>query len=678
MCAQRLPLLTCAAMERKGSDRWRRGKVIAMLCGLVLLFAGWTAATAPRVGPHSALDLLAYGSDRSSSDGLVVMYSSYFATAGRCSGCHGRDTSGLAMHDSDGVDVNVSDDWRSTMMANSARDPFFRAKASHEVLVNPGAQVTIENKCLGCHAPLGMHEERMLGNPPFTIANLDTSTMGLNGVSCLACHQQKPETAGHYFSGELQFGPEHHNAGDSSARVYGPYADDEINAAIMTFFVGFRPGYGQHIQDGRVCAGCHTLITQTHDLSGSETGGEFIEQATWQEWKNSIYVGDPATTCRGCHIPRINDYVILASEYAFLPGHTPFGKHHLAGGNSFMLKLMKDHKDDLGIPATDTQFDSTISRTLKNLHHSVDLTLHVTDRTSDTLFVNAALENLTGHKFPSGYPSRRAFVQVIALNGNGDTLFQSGRWDANYEVYGHDIGYEPHHDIVKQNGDVQIYELVMGDVNNNVTTTLERAASALKDNRLVPHGFSTSHPSYDTTVIAGVPASDIDFDHDALNVEGNGGDIVHYHIPLGGYSGVISVHARVYYQPVPPLWNQEMFSYNSAAIDTFRTMYHNADGTPELVASDSLSDNSLAIAEHGSEDVRVFPDPTSDGLIAITGADISRITVYDAVGKRVEVTEGKRANGWWCKLPDTPGVYHVIATTSTGDRLRRVVRTSDR
>ena len=663
-------------MAQTGSQHWKRGKVVAGLFALVLLFTGWTAATTPRVGPHSELDLLLYHGQhqlRSSSDGLLVQYSTFFATAGRCSGCHGHDSSGAAMRDTNGVDVNVSDDWRSTMMANSARDPFWRAKVSHEGLVNPGARLEIENKCLSCHAPLGMHEERMLGNAPFTMANLDTSLMGLDGVSCLACHQQQPDSAGHYFSGELQFGPEHAN---DSARVYGPYGDDEINSAIMTSFVGFQPGYGQHIQDGRVCAGCHALVTGTHDLGGNATGGEFIEQATWQEWKNSVYDGPLETTCRGCHIPRIDEPVILASEYAFLPPHSPFGKHHLAGGNTFMLKLMKEHKDDLGIPASDTQFDSTISRTLHNLHHSVDITMNITGRDTDTAFVDVKLINRTGHKFPSGYPSRRAFVQVIALSALGDTLFQSGRWDGTYEVYGHDVGYEPHHDVVKQNGDVQIYEMVMSDVNGDPTTTLERASVSLKDNRLVPQGFSTSHPSYDTTLIVGVPTSDLDFNHDALNVEGNGGDIVHYHMPLGGYTGLISVHARVYYQPVPPLWNQEMFSYNSAAIDTFRTMYHNADGTPELVASDSLVDNSVSIAEASRNEPRVFPNPSSDGMVTITGAEIMNIIVYDAAGKRVEVAAGKRANNWRCKLPDAPGVYHVVVETPQGDRMLRVVRTS--
>lgn len=637
-----------------------------MLLGLgllVMLSTAWTEATRAVAGPHSRIELALM---RSQLQGLEVYFGKYFVTAGRCAGCHGHDSLGIAMIAGEGEDVNVADDWRSTMMGNSARDPFFRAKIEHEVLVNPGHAGAIENKCLSCHAPLGMHEERMLGHAPFTLAMLDTSRLGLDGVSCLACHMQDPDTAGHRFSGELEF---------DSARVWGPYTQDQINPAIMQFFVGFTPDQGSHILDGRVCAGCHTLITQTIDLNGDLTGQEFVEQATWQEWKNSIYDGTEQN-CRGCHIPRIQDSVVLASEYIFLPGQSPFGKHHLAGGNTFMLRLLKEHREELHIPATAAQFDSTIARTLRNLHSSVALSTHMVDRTDDTAFVEVRLTNLVGHKFPSGYPSRRAFVQLIALDALGDTVFQSGRWDATNEVYGHDAGYEPHHDVITQGDQVQIYELVMGDVNGDVTTVLERAATPIKDNRLVPQGFSTSHPSYDTTRIAGVDASDIDFNHDALGTEGNGGDIVHYHIPVNGYTGLLEVKAKVYYQPVPPLWNAEMFGHHGAAIDTFRTMYEQAEGMPELVAADSLNDLGTAITER-TNDVRVFPNPTADGVFNVQAVQrITAVAAYDAAGKRAPVSTVRSANGWRCTLPQEPGVYYVVITTPQGDRLVRVVRSS--
>ena len=162
-------------------SRFRSIALIASLVAIVLLFAAWTEATRPVLGPHSRMDLARF--DRA-NDTLEWVVGTYFTTSGRCKGCHGHDVQGLASVDAQGTDVNLVDDWRSTMMANSARDPFFKAKVSHEVLVNPGHQGGIENKCLSCHATLGMHEERLLGNAPFNMALLDTSNLGNSGVGC--------------------------------------------------------------------------------------------------------------------------------------------------------------------------------------------------------------------------------------------------------------------------------------------------------------------------------------------------------------------------------------------------------------------------------------------------------------------------------------------------------------
>ena len=579
----------------------RKLRVIAGLGALVVLLAAFSAATTPVKGPHSPLELAIL---REQIQGLDVQFGTWFVTAGRCAGCHGHDSTGFAMTTGEGVDVNVADDWRSSMMGNSGRDPFFEAKIEHEGLVNPAHKDEIEHGCLKCHAPLAVYEQKMLGNPPFTMAQYDTSVFAHDGVSCLACHMQNPDSAGKFFSGELHF---------DSARVWGPYPDSIINPSIMQYFVGYTPDQGAHILDGRVCAACHTLITGTTDLDGNFTGGQFTEQAMWQEYKNSVYYGSEQN-CRSCHLPRIQDSVVLASDYIFLNGQSPFGKHHLAGGNTFMLKMLKDHIGTLGIPATATQFDSTIARSRYMLRHAVQLETTVVQRTDDTVFVDVHLINMIGHKFPSGFPSRRAFVQVFALTEAGDTLFQSGRWDGAYELIGHDAGYEPHHDVIDHGDQVQIYEMVMGDVNGNVTTTLHRASFPLKDNRLVPIGFSTSHPSYDTTLIAGLATTDPDFNHDALGTEGNGGDIVHYHIATNGYAGIVQVKAKVYYQPVPPLWNQEMFSFHGPRIDSFRTKYDEADGTPELVAADSLMNIGLGVYDLPSIAQRVFPNPTRDGV----------------------------------------------------------------
>lgn len=671
MCGSGTPEWCAIGMHRRSLATYlspiplvmRRWLLLSSLVMVVVLFAAWNEAVRPVKGPHSSLELKLLRS----TDSLTVVFGTYFTSAGRCAGCHGRDLQGIASVDAQGRDVNVVNDWRSTMMANSARDPFFRAKMEHEVLVNPAHQGPIENKCLSCHAPLGMHEERLLGHAPFTAAMLDTSKLGLDGVSCLSCHMQREATAGTYFSGELEF---------DSARVYGPYSDDQINPAIMQFFVRFTPGFGSHIVNSKVCAGCHTLVTETVDLEGNLTGDTFIEQATYHEWLNSVYSAN-GTQCNTCHMPRISDPILLAAEYPFLNGQTPFGLHHLAGGNVHMLELLKANKDALDIPATETQFDSTIARTRRLLqHHTLTVDVDLVERTSDTVHYAVRLENLAGHRFPSGYPSRRAFIEFVVLDDQNDTLFKSGLLNSALEVEGHDVGYEPHHQVITSPDQVQIYELVMGDVNGDVTTVLERAKDPIKDNRLAPVGFTTTHPSYDTTRIAGV-TDDPDFNRNTLGEEGSGTDIVHYRIPVGTAVGGLRARARVFYQPVPPGWNQEMFAMNGPAIDTFRDMLAASDGTPTLVAADSLAIGPTGLPARDVDRLVVFPSPTADGRVTIDvpdGGTLELIGVRNAQGQLVPARSERRARGLRLDLPVADGTYFVLLRLDGRPVITRVVR----
>ena len=264
----------------------------------------------------------------------------------------------------DGVDVNVVDAWRSTMMANAARDPFWRAKVSHEVLVNPAHQAELEDKCTTCHAPMGNFESHFTGQGRYAIASLEQDPLALDGVSCVPCHMQRGDSIGSFFSGQLKL--------DTLGRpIYGPYADSTIFPYPMEDFVNYTPKFGAQVLDGGLCAGCHTLITETADLNGNLTGDEFIEQATYHEWLNSDFnpdrfqSPDSGITCQGCHVPQLNDDigVVISANYIFLQPKTPFGRHEFAGANTFVLNMLKQHGDTLVVTATNAQFDSTIART---------------------------------------------------------------------------------------------------------------------------------------------------------------------------------------------------------------------------------------------------------------------------------------------------------------------------
>ncbi|MEZ4984171.1 MAG: hypothetical protein R2795_03900 [Saprospiraceae bacterium] len=177
-----------------------------------------------------------------------------------------------------------------------------------------------------------------------------------------------------------------------------------------------------------------------------------------------------------------------------------------------MLQLMRDNAEALGISATPMDFANVISATTNMLQSkSVDINLHTLDRTQDTAFVAVTLRNKAGHKFPSGYPARRAFISLLVENAAGDTIFHSGAYDETFEVIGHNADYEPHYGVIRREDEVQIYEQVLGDVNGQVTTVLTRADHTLKDNRIPPLGFRTDHTVYDTTCISGAALNDPDF-----------------------------------------------------------------------------------------------------------------------------------------------------------------------
>lgn len=590
----------------------------------------------------------------------------YFATGGRCSGCHGHDSTGISLVTANGTDVNIADDWAGTMMANSAKDPLWRAKVSHEITVNPSLQVAAEDKCTRCHAPTGRFEAHYLGQPNYAMSSLVNDTFGLDGVNCSACHQQKDTMMGNNFSGNLFYEQKH---------IYGPYVD--IVSAVMEFFVEFVPSYGAHVNKGEFCGGCHTLLTETTDLSGNLTGGEFVEQATYHEWKNSAYSDTNALdrTCQSCHLPRVADSVKLATNYPFIPARYPFGQHHLVGGNAFMLKLMKDNMMDIGATCTPVNFDTTIARTTRYLREqTLDMQVLQTARTSDTVFYDVQLNNKCGHKFPSGYPARIAWVEFVVTDFNNDTLFASGLHDAQGNVIGRDPVFEPHWDMINATSQVQVYEMVMGDVNNNPTTVLERADTCLKDNRLVPKGFSTSHLSYDTTRIIGI-GSDPDFNYSGPN-EGTGSDIIHYHVFLNGYAGNLNITTRVYYSSVPRVWLNEMFALNTAPIDSFRNMYNNADHSPMLVA-EAIYQNTVTSSQENTlhPEIAAYPVPSIDGHVYFTGwkkENLISVRVFDLSGKEVIAAIPGNSFDGAIDLPRR-GTFLVVLETKEGKTVKRVL-----
>jgi hypothetical protein len=297
----------------------------------------------------------------------------------------------------------------------------------------------------------------------------------------------------------------------------------------------------------------------------------------------------------------------------------------------------------------------------------------------DTAYYRVKVTNKAGHKFPSGYPSRRAVLQFVIVGMVNDTLFKSGIFDANGEVVGIGTPYEPHYEVINSSSQNQVYEMIMGDVTGNKTTVLERADTTLKDNRLPPEGFLSSSPVYDTVKIVGNANVDADFNKFSGGVEGSGRDFVHFRIPVAGLPPVFNVYSRIYYQSVPPAWVQEMFSYSSAPIDSFKIMYNNAGKNPDLVDADSILNIAIGIAKNkSSHDVIVAPDPTADGnidLLFSPYAEVSMIRVLDMNGKILSTFRiGRKVEKLPVHLPDEKGTYIIEIYIDNNRLTRKVIR----
>lgn len=590
-------------------------------------------------------------------DTLFEGSNSYFTSSGVCDNCHGFDPNGIASVDMEGSDVNVVDDWRSSMMANSARDPFWRAKVSHEVFINPAHQQEIESTCTRCHAPLGNYAATINGADHYSFAEMLLDSVALDGVSCLACHQRSPENlSGH--NGFMQFA--------STNIVYGQYE----NPLVTPMFLGsgYTPEYGAHIAHAEICGSCHSLITNTVDLEGNLTGSDFVEQATWHEWLNSSYPG-MGTSCQDCHMPSLGEQGVILAKGSDTPPRTPFSLHTLVGGNAFMLGLLRDNAETLSLTASPEQFESTRQATIQNLQqNSLQFALTETDRDADTLRLEALLTNITGHKLPSGYPARRMVVNVEIRDSLNNVIWSSGTFDNDFYVLGENTPFEPHYQTIRSENEVQIYEMVMGDVNGNFTTVLERADSHLKDNRLVPLGFSMANEVYDTTeIVLGIP--DNDFNQNPT--EGSGTDKLNYHIALNGYTGEIEVRGAVYYQSIPPIWLEEIFSVETDAINEFQAMYDAADKTPVLMNSTSfILEEFVSVNDLNSNG---FINCFSDGRNVVIESNQSiKWELYSLQGALIQ--RGNAGRGYNRFTPELPfGTYLLVFETTQGSQIQKIV-----
>jgi len=564
---------------------------------------------------------------------LPTESSTLFTGSGSCAICHTQaDPNTAALQDSHGKDVSQTSYWRSTMMANSSKDPLWLAKVQAEIGLNPQLQNVIEDKCTSCHAPMGNTQAAYDGQSDYTIEEMEVNPLAMDGVSCTVCHQIQDQNMGEgaSFSG-------HFSIGDDRL-IFGPFSNP-ITGPMLTS-VNYTPTMSPHIASSELCATCHTLFTPYVNDEG-EVAGEAPEQVPYLEWLNSDFP-DLGIECQSCHLPAIEENIVLSNRPVWLGARNPLHTHEFVGGNVFMLTLLKNFGEALGVDASAAHYDSSISRSMRLLqHHTIALDLSLDWNSSqDSLLIEVVVQNLAGHKFPTAYPSRRAWIELKISDGLGVIVFHSGAWNTSGEIEDLDQEYEPHHQNIVHEDQVQVYQNIAADINGDKTYTLLRIAGYLKDNRIPPRGYQSSGVAADSTRIEGLATLDPDFNWNGAE-EGTGADKIHYRVGGLNPGAVYEVTATMNYQTVAPRFAQDLFEYDLAEVAEFQSYYEQMDLSPLPIASiqQTLSANGIEIQTPPSPLlVRAYPNPFNPEIqisVTIPGDGDCYLSVFDLQGKKI-------------------------------------------
>jgi hypothetical protein len=495
------------------------------------------------------------------------------AAANACQGCH-EDLVG------DFSDISFDTLWRASMMAHSAKDPYWQASVSTETAEFPELTQEIAERCSRCHMPLAHFDAIANGETPLILGQgfLDLAhelhDLAMDGVSCNLCHQIQRDGFGEpgSFSGQYVIDSERRDFGDRVS--FGPLPITEGYAKLMQLAIGYKPIPSGHSDDAELCGTCHNLYTPYLNNAG-EIVGEFPEQTVHLEWVNSSYADE---TCMDCHMPLVQDTPVSSLS---TDSQSYMRLHTFTGANAFMLNLLQENAEEIGITAEQTHMDGAIGRVESQLAFDANKEIRMGDVFSrdNTMTVEISLSNDNGHKRPTGFPSRRIWIHFKAMDANGEVFFESGAWDDNGYIQGNDNDidpalYEPHYQVIDSPEQVQIYEAIMHNTENEVTTTLLRAAGYLKDNRLLPAGFPVDDPPEDIA-----PRGTVEQDEDFLPRT----DMINYVLDTNGHPGPYTIEVELLYQSIGYRWAENLRKYSTPERDQFFHYFDAADRTPILV-----------------------------------------------------------------------------------------------
>jgi len=433
-----------------------------------------------------------------------------------------------------------------------------------------------------------------------------------DGISCEVCHRMTPPE-----DPSLPYFLEHHINGiydiTPSTELNGPFKNDVITTYPMDTGLNVKPKHNNYIQSPQMCGSCHTILLPVVD--SSDPNKTSVEQDTYPEWLNSDYrneygsVGTNAKTCQDCHMPAgyinartnecmpaIKDRIAIVQDLTYpVTDHLAkpdelnvrfreegYKRHELLGTNGFLLQMFLQpvnedgNNEVLGVRMADYMTGLTTdleaaSNNLVQQAQSITANVEVSkwEIEGNKLIVEVMVVNKAGHRFPSGVGFRRAFLELQATI-SGKPFFTSGTTNEMGQItdFAGKVlptesfaggGYQPHFsqsNPIRTTDQVQIYEELVQNADGQFTTSFTRRDFDIKDNRLLPIGWSLKGPADlkipEPYLHATLPVGDAR--HDPVYLSGKGESIVRYEItlPPGANASNVNATVKLYSQTMPP------------------------------------------------------------------------------------------------------------------------------
>jgi hypothetical protein len=519
-----------------------------------------------------------------------------FRTSDRCMACHN------GLKTSTGEDVSIGLQWQASLMANAGRDPYWQASIRRETLDHPTEKGDIEDECSNCHMAVQHLANRDAGRKTEVFVHLPLQLLGkgdhaaADGVSCSVCHQAEPAELGTQasFNGNLTIAPVVKHL---LRPEYGPYnIDAGHQSAMMSSTGGYDPMEGDHMRDAGLCGTCHTLYTKARGKDGKVVG-VLAEQMPYLEWQHSDYAepgaenvaGAPVVmsdgmtaaraaeskpkpqTCQECHMPEVKGAMAVTAIYG--QPRDGMHRHVFVGGNFLMSAMLANHREELAVEAQPEELKAQVQRTIEFLQtQSARVEIGAVTPTASGVAFEVHAQNLTGHKLPTAYPSRRVWLHVTVRDGSGKVVFESGHLNADGSIVGNandadPSRYEPHFMEITRPDQVEIYEPILKNADGHVTTGLLDAVDYLKDNRLLPSGFDKATAGAEIRVV-GNAAQDPKFD--------DKGSTVRYAVSTGGAAGPFRLEVELMYQPIGYRWAHNFEPYGAVEPKRLVSYYEQA------------------------------------------------------------------------------------------------------